>query len=451
MPTLMLYGLRAGLAGGLAALGMLPVCALLRKGRAPEWLLCALWGAVGLRFVLPGGLLPLPLPAASGADITAPGEMLGALSPAALPAAAAPAQESGPGLWRVLGAVWLAGAAVLVLRELACYLRLRRTLALACRTPDGAYSCPAVGAPFTLGLLRPRVYLPDSLQGPARAAVLRHEQAHIRRRDPLTKPLFYLVACLHWWNPLVWLAFSRFELAMEYACDEAAIRALSPARRALYCESLLRFAVGGPRAGCLAFGQRGVQRRIRHLLGYRRPAAVRLGLCLAGAFLAATVCLAAPRQQQAALPEEASLPAAEPAEDTAFSPQELTSPLDFYLYISRRYTANAHRGDDLIAPTGTTVSAAAGGTVLVAQFHQSYGNYVLIDHGADRWGRAWQTLYAHLVTLAVAAGDTVTAHQAIGTVGSTGTSTGPHLHLELLCADQPLAPSAWISYRGGAS
>ena len=57
-------------------------------------------------------------------------------------------------------------------------------------------------APFTLGILRPRVYLPDDLQGTARRAVLLHEQTHIRRRDPLVKPLFYAVVCLHWFNPL---------------------------------------------------------------------------------------------------------------------------------------------------------------------------------------------------------------------------------------------------------
>ena len=92
--------------------------------------------------------------------------------------------------------------------------------------------------------------LPPALQGPDRAAVLRHERTHIRRGDTLTKPLFYALACLHWWNPLAWLAFRQFERAAEQACDEAAVRGATPAERTAYCESLLRFAVrGGRRAG----------------------------------------------------------------------------------------------------------------------------------------------------------------------------------------------------------
>ena len=87
-------------------------------------------------------------------------------------------------------AVWLAGVLVLALRSIAGYWRLRRSVTLACKAPDGCYGGACVAAPFTLGILRPRIYLPDSLQGAARQAVLLHEQTHIRRGDPLTKPLF---------------------------------------------------------------------------------------------------------------------------------------------------------------------------------------------------------------------------------------------------------------------
>lgn len=72
-----------------------------------------------------------------------------------------------------------------------------------------------------------------------------HERTHIRRGDPLTKPLFYAVACLHWFNPLAWLAFREFERDMEAACDEAAVRGQSSAARSAYCESILRFAMQG--------------------------------------------------------------------------------------------------------------------------------------------------------------------------------------------------------------
>ncbi|MEE4201546.1 M23 family metallopeptidase [Erythrobacter sp.] len=86
----------------------------------------------------------------------------------------------------------------------------------------------------------------------------------------------------------------------------------------------------------------------------------------------------------------------------------------------------AHKGIDLAAPTGTPVYATADGLVGRADWFSSYGLYISIDHGADL-----ETRYAHLSRLAVAAGDTVRKGDVIGYVGSTGRSTGPHLHYEV--------------------
>ena len=73
---------------------------------------------------------------------------------------------------------------MLAVRGAVGYLKLKRCVALACKTPDGCYGGACVPTPFTLGFVRPRIYLPDSLQGPTRQAVLLHERTHIRRRDP---------------------------------------------------------------------------------------------------------------------------------------------------------------------------------------------------------------------------------------------------------------------------
>lgn len=85
-----------------------------------------------------------------------------------------------------------------------------------------------------------------------------------------------------------------------------------------------------------------------------------------------------------------------------------------------------HSGIDLAAPTGTPVYATADGLVGRADWFSSYGLYISIDHGADM-----ETRYAHLSRLAVAAGDNVKKGDLIGYVGSTGRSTGPHLHYEV--------------------
>ena len=95
-----------------------------------------------------------------------------------------------------------------------------------------------------------------------------------------------------------------------------------------------------------------------------------------------------------------------------------------------------HQGLDIAAPTGTTVAAAAGGTVIMAQWYGGYGNYILIDHGGG-----YSTGYGHLSAIYVSSGQTVTRGQAIGAVGSTGQSTGPHLHFEVRINGKPVDPA----------
>ncbi|MBV8725080.1 MAG: peptidoglycan DD-metalloendopeptidase family protein [Candidatus Eremiobacteraeota bacterium] len=95
-----------------------------------------------------------------------------------------------------------------------------------------------------------------------------------------------------------------------------------------------------------------------------------------------------------------------------------------------------HQGLDIAAPTGTTVTAAAAGTVIMAQWYGGYGNYILIDHGGG-----YSTGYGHLSAIFVSTGQTVARGQAIGAVGSTGQSTGPHLHFEVRIAGKPVDPA----------
>ncbi len=107
-----------------------------------------------------------------------------------------------------------------------------------------------------------------------------------------------------------------------------------------------------------------------------------------------------------------------------------------------------HAGVDLAAPYGTPVRAAAAGSVLTAAWNASgYGLCVVIDHG-----QGLTTLYAHLLETAVVAGDAVSAGQPIAQVGSTGNSTGPHLHFEVRSKGHPADPEpllAAIRTRGG--
>lgn len=475
MRSIVLSFLLLSTRGAVAAAAVWCVCRALRRAHAPSRLLCWLWLAVGVRFVLPWGI-PLRLPRPQSAPLAAAADTvqeLGALplpdlAPAAPTAAVALPWYARLSPWHALAAVWLAGVLVLALRGLAGYWRLRRSVALACKAPDGCYGGACVAAPFTLGILHPRIYLPDSLRGAARQAVLLHEQTHIRRGDPLTKPLFYAAVCLHWFNPLAWLAFRGFERDMEAACDEAAVQDRPLPERSAYCETLLQFAVQGQRVpGSLTFGQGSVKGRIVHLLHYRRLGAGALAVCIAVVGLCFAACMVRPElsaqpETTTATPESpATAETAQPAEapapvvqisalptlsDAANSPRFIC-PVK-YKYISRFATENSHRGDDLCAAEGTEIYAAADGVVLAAQEHYSWGNFVEIDHGTDADGLRWVTLYAHMKSCAVVPGQTVTAGQVIGYVGSTGYTTGNACHFEMQVNGTLVEPRYFTAYTG---
>lgn len=478
MRDAVLHFLLLSLWGGAAALGALAVSALLRRVHTPSRMLCWLWLAVGLRFALPWGI-PLTLPRPRNEQLAQAADTVQALAegPAPTPAPviqvpAAAAASAAPWytqltVWHLLAAVWAVGVLVLAVRAVAGYARLRHAVALACKTGDGCYSGDCVPAPFTLGIFRPRIYLPAALTGAARQAVVLHERTHLRRHDPQIKPLFYAVVCLHWFNPLAWLAFRQLEREMESACDEAAVRDCDAAARNAYCESILQYALQGRMApGSLAFGQGSVKTRIVHLLHYRKLGAGALVVCAAAVGLSVTACMMQPQVEEAT-PETAETTQSEPAPQSTATPENAVTfsantaglpnlddpensprflcPVD-YTYISR-YMDNSHRGDDLAADKGAPVYAVQDGVVTYADFHYSYGYCVILDHGTGPDGNRWSTLYAHMDDYTVANGQTVKAGELIGHVGSTGNSTGNHLHFEVFLNGGVTQPRYLTAYR----
>lgn len=478
MRDAVLHFLLLSLWGGAAALGALAVSALLRRVHTPSRMLCWLWLAVGLRFALPWGI-PLTLPRPRNEQLAQAADTVQALTegPAPTPAPviqvpAAAAASAAPWytqltVWHLLVAVWAVGVLVLAVRAVAGYARLRHAVALACKTGDGCYSGECVPAPFTLGIFRPRIYLPAALTGAARQAVVLHERTHLRRHDPQIKPLFYAVVCLHWFNPLAWLAFRQLEREMESACDEAAVRDCDAAARNAYCESILQYALQGRMApGSLAFGQGSVKTRIVHLLHYRKIGAGALVVCAAAVGLSVTACMMQPQVEEAT-PETAETTQSEPAPQSTATPENAVTfsantaglpnlddpensprflcPVD-YTYVIR-YESNIHRGDDLAADKGTPIYAAQDGVVTYADFHYSYGYCVILDHGTGPDGNRWSTLYAHMDDYTVANGQTVKAGELIGHVGSTGNSTGNHLHFEVFLNGGVTQPRYLTAYR----
>lgn len=287
MESLFLSLWNRGAAAGWLVLAVIILRLALKK--APKSARCLLWGLVGLRLICPFSIqsaLSL-IPSAETVPQTvlerdafyvhsgvatlniAVNEQLSDYYKAVPP----PAGHTRSVLL-LCAAVWITGMALMLLWALASWLRLRRRLAEAVPEGDGVWLCGQIDTPFLLGLLRPRIYLPEGLDGESRACVLAHERAHLRRGDHWIKLLAYLLLAVYWFQPLVWIAYVLLCRDIELACDERVIRELGPQVKKAYSEALLRCSARRSAiAACpLAFGEAGVKERVKNVLHYRKPA-----------------------------------------------------------------------------------------------------------------------------------------------------------------------------------
>ena len=279
--------LNMSIAAGWLILAVIALRLLLR--RAPKRFRLLLWAVVGLRLALPWSiesalsLIPSAQTLPEGIMLerapvldTGISALNGAINPGftaaftpELGVSANPLQVLLP----IAAALWMLGAAAMLLWALVSWLRLRKRVREAVRLEENVYECE-IASPFVLGLFRPRIYLPFSLENGERELVLAHECAHITAGDHIIKPLGWLLLAAHWYNPLVWLAYALFCRDIELACDERVVRGLSLSDRADYSQALLDLSRprGGVRACPLAFGESSVKGRVKSVLCYKKPA-----------------------------------------------------------------------------------------------------------------------------------------------------------------------------------
>ena len=178
-------------------------------------------------------------------------------------------------VWILFGKyVWAAGMAVMLLYSAFSYRRIKKQIEIAVPIRDNIWIADDIKSPFVIGFVRPRIYLPGNLVEKEQEYIILHEQHHIRRFDHIFKALAFLALTIHWFNPLVWLAFGLACKDMEMSCDEAVIRKLGGKVRADYSASLLTLATGRRIiAGTpLAFGEGDTKGRIRNLAKWKMPA-----------------------------------------------------------------------------------------------------------------------------------------------------------------------------------
>lgn len=425
-----------------------------------------------------------------------------ALSPSAPLRAAATAQTSQSASLPWLTIIWGVGAALMLGWFALGYIRMVRAMRAATPANLGAQWCRECGfsfhrkisvrilndvrAPLTYGVFRPVVILPPNLmeEDAKRRLALTHELVHVRRFDCLRKLLFALALCTHWMNPMVWLMVRAANRDLELACDEQALAQLGMQSRKAYCLMLLELADRKPPCVPLgnAFGQSAAEERIRRMMNPKKMSMFTIVLALTMLLLSFTVLAtqtpnvkltpASPAAAQSAEEkaenisasdaqerEKISAPSKEdapsgkiPAEtdaQTAQAPSWLWPCADRSATISDSFGARVHPltgqvsyhyGTDLAAAYDAAVYAMQGGTVAEAGYSPAAGYHVIIDHAGG-----FQSVYQHLHTLSVQAGDSVLQGDTVGTVGSSGWATGTHLHIAILKDGEYLDPMQFLS------
>lgn len=185
------------------------------------------------------------------------------------------AKESAVNLTTWLAGIWLTGVVAICIYSIVQMLILRRNLIGAVPYKENIYYADHISSPFVLGFIRPKIYVPSSIEKSEWDYIIMHEKYHIRRGDHIVRILAFLALCVHWFNPLVWIAFMQSGKDMEMSCDEAVMRQMKQDIRAEYSESLLRLATGRRymTAMPLSFGEGDTKGRVKNVMRYKKPTA----------------------------------------------------------------------------------------------------------------------------------------------------------------------------------
>ena len=258
--------------------------------KAPKWINVLLWGIVAIRLICPFSfestlsLIPSAetIPLNIGMDTTPTiNSGISAINNAVNPIISqsnTPMAGASVNLLQItIGIyeyIWIFGMIALALYTAISYWRLRRKVDTAVRYKDNIFQSENVSFPFVLGIIKPRIYLPFKMNGQYLEYVVAHEQAHSCRKDHWWKPLGFLLLMIHWFNPLMWLAYVLLCRDIELACDEKVIKELGNEQRGDYTQALVACSVNRRMiAACpLAFGEVSVKERVKSVMNYKKPA-----------------------------------------------------------------------------------------------------------------------------------------------------------------------------------
>lgn len=308
--------------------------------KAPKWVMPLLWGVVALRLVclfsiesalslIPSAeTIPSEIVTETREPVLYEQATLDIVTNPTLPSAAevpvGVSRQQAQVDFNIYSVLWLAGMAALLVHALVSAGKLKRKLATAILLRDNIYESEFVDSPFVFGVVKPNIYLPMHMDEGTAAYVIAHERAHLAHRDHWWKVLGYLVLALHWFNPLVWVAYILFCRDIELACDEKVVKGLDGAARADYSQALLSCAA--PKravAACpLAFGEGNIKTRVKSALHYKKPAFWVAAAAVLAVVIVAVCFLTNPRSERGSLVWAQKLNAADVASIELYVPAE---------------------------------------------------------------------------------------------------------------------------------
>lgn len=181
--------------------------------------------------------------------------------------------KSTPDIQTILSCIWLVGIILLVFYSIFSLVRIYGRVEISICKEGNVYIAQDIDTPFTLGIFAPKIYLPMGLMEKEASYIIAHEKYHIKRCDHIIKIVAFFTLCIHWFNPLVWLAFVLAGKDMEMSCDEAVMKEFPEDIRQEYSASLLNLTTGRKIIAMapLAFGEGNVKERIKNVMNYKRP------------------------------------------------------------------------------------------------------------------------------------------------------------------------------------
>ena len=254
MTTLFLTILTMSMTGAFVIIAICIVRQLFKK--APKTISYALWAVVGFRLAFPFSI-----------------ESMFSLVPRINNGIPIINNANPLQIWITVGAwVWLAGAVILAVYGVISAIFLNYKMQKSIWKEANIYEADNIKSPFVFGIFSPKIYLPIGLSERERRYVILHEQTHIKRYDHIVKFGAFFILCLHWFNPLAWLAFWLMGADMEMSCDERVINELGNDIRADYSMLLVRFAAGMRivNSSPLAFGEGGIKERVKRVMNFKK-------------------------------------------------------------------------------------------------------------------------------------------------------------------------------------